>query len=57
MRTFSIQQKLTKLDVDIQKFDKQMETISDYKYDIHKEMKNLEIIEEDLAKKLNDLHD
>ena len=33
-----------------------METISDYKYDIHKEMKTLEIIEEDLAKKLNDLH-
>ena len=34
-----------------------METIFDYKYDIHKERKNLEIIEEDLAKKLNDLHD
>ena len=34
-----------------------METISDYKYDIHKEMKNLELIEVDLTKKLNDLHD
>ena len=34
-----------------------METISDYKYDIHKEIKNLEIIEEDLTKKLNDFRD
>ena len=34
-----------------------METISDYKYDIHKEMKNLEIIQEDLLKKIIDLRD
>ena len=57
MRNKYLEDRIAKLDIEIETLDNKIYLISNYKYDINKEISNLEKIDEDLRKKINEVRE